>query len=271
MVVKKVKLNQQTEIPILGLGTWTLTGPTAVRAAKQALETGYRHLDTAQIYNNQPEVGQALIASGLAREEVFITSKVWHSNLHHDQVIKSAHQILNQLQTDYLDLLLIHWPNKKVPIKETLQAMEELKQEGLIKAIGVSNFTISHLKKSLSTGIKIAVNQVEFHPSFNQQELKDFCDQNEIILTAYSPLGQGRDLDLDVIQDLAAKHDKTEAQIILNWLMSKEIVAIPRSSNPDHIEENFHALGWALEDEDIKRIDQIDKHHRILNPPHAEF
>lgn len=268
---KKVQFLNGNEAPALGFGTWQLTGKTAVNAVFKALETGFRHIDTADIYANHREVAKAIRESGIKREELFLTTKVWRAFLTEDQIKDSVKKFQEELKTDYFDLLLIHWPDREVPIQETLGTMAELNKAGVIKNYGVSNFTINHLKETLKAGFHPVTNQVEFHPSFNQKELKDFCDQNDIIITAYSPLGQGIDFTLDTILHIAAKYSKSKAQVILNWIIQKKMIAIPRSSSPEHIEDNFETLEWEMETEDIKKIDNIHVKQRILNPSFAEF
>lgn len=269
--MKTLRCNDNASIPILGLGTYKLIGETARKAVKTALDVGYRHIDTASRYGNQREIGAVVAASDVPREEIFITSKIWHTNLRPADLRAEFDQTLNELQTDYLDLLLIHWPNSDIPVSETLEAMYVLKREGRVRAVGVSNFTISHLHEVVDAGFHPAVNQVEYHPSLHQEDLRSFCQDNDIVVTAYSPLAQGHDLDLPVIKSLAKKYNRSAAQVILNWLMSKGIVVIPRSSNPDYIRDNFNAIEWTLDPSDIARIDEIDAHNRIINPPYAEF
>jgi len=258
-------------MPALGFGTWELTGQTCVQAVKKALGIGYRHIDTALMYGNHKEVGQAIKNSGIQREELFITSKVWRDSLTSRGVLNTLNQALKELGCEYLDMYLIHWPNSEVPIKETLGAMQELKEQGLVKAIGVSNFGIQHLKDALATGIQFSNNQVEFHPTFYQKELKEFCDQNNIILTAYSPLGRGEDLNLKIIQNLAEKYSKSSAQVVLNWILKKGIAAIPKASNPEYIQDNFNALQWNLAPKDIILTDELNQKNRIVNPGFNEF
>ncbi len=270
--MKMVKLNENSEIPVLGFGTWQLHGDSCVRSVEYALGVGYRHIDTAESYDNQVEVGRAIRNSGVRRDDIFLTSKVWMTNLKKDQVVNACKKSLDEIDTEYLDLYLIHWPNRSVPIEETLEAMNELKESGLIRAIGVSNFTINHLKDALRSGVELNNNQVEFHPSLNQVELKEFCDENGVVVTAYSPIAQGKDLRIKVVKDLSNKYGKSGAQVILNWLRQKNIVAIPRSSNPIHIKDNFESLDWDLDQEDVREIDDIDrKRIRIVNPLFGDF
>jgi diketogulonate reductase-like aldo/keto reductase len=264
-------------IPVLGFGTSGLHGSECKNAVWFALETGYRHIDTALSYLNQREIGEVIRSYGIQREKLFITSKVPRTKLNADELIKACTQTLDELQTEYLDLFLIHWPNKEIQIAETLGAMKGLKQKGLIKAIGVSNFTINHLKDTLKVPetskdwVEIDNNQVEFHPSLNQKELREFCQKNNISITAYAPLAQGKDLRIQEVREISNKYDKPESQVILNWILSRGMVAIPRSAKPEHIRENFETLSWKLENKDLRVIDSLDKGNRLVSPSSAEF
>lgn len=269
--MKTLKLNDQTHIPVLGLGTWQLEGKVAQEAVEVALETGYRHIDTADAYGNHAAVAEGIKKSGLPRDEIFLTTKLWYTELTQNQIYDSAHRFLNELETDYIDLLLIHWPNKSISYNETLLAMKRLQDQKVIKAIGVSNFTIQHLKGALETGVPITNNQVELHPSFSQPELQHFCHDHNIVITAYSPIGQGDDLFIPIIEELAEKYQRSPSQVILNWIISKGMVAIPKSSNSDHIRDNFQALDWNLSSEDIVKIDNAKQGNRIVHPSFSEF
>lgn len=259
------------QIPALGFGTWLLTGDTCLNSVLTALEVGYRHIDTAAKYENHTDIAKAVKQSGLKREEIFITSKLWINSFRHDQVLTTAKKALDELQTEYLDLYLMHYPNKEVPFTETFDAFEELKSEGLIREWGVSNCTVHHLQDYLDKDYKIANNQVEFHPSFNQNDLKNFCDKNNILVTAYSPLAQGQDIVLEGIKKIAQKCERSASQVILNWLISKNIVAIPKATTRDLIEDNFKALEWQMAPVDVAEIDKMNTNNRLLNPPYAEF
>ncbi len=259
------------KIPVLGSGTWQVKGEQCVQAVEIALEIGYRHIDTAKAYGNHHEIGQVLKRSSIPREELFITSKLWRDFLHKSQVAPELKQTLEELQLDYLDLYLIHWPDSSVPIRETLEALQECKEQGLIKALGVSNFTVAHLNEAATAGVEISNNQVEFHPSLNQEELKDFCDKHGIRVTAYSPIAQGQDLELPLIQKLAQKYDRSPSQVVLNWLIRKNIVAIPRSKDRKHLLDNWKTLEWELRPEEVKQIDQIGGHNRLVKPSFHEF
>jgi 2,5-diketo-D-gluconate reductase B len=267
--MKTFPLKNKNKIPVIGLGTWRLAGRTCEEAVLTALDAGYRHIDTAEIYGNQQEIGNALRESSVKRKDVFMTSKVWRSNLVKEKLIDSAKQTLEALQTDYLDLFLVHWPNEEIPIKETLETMELLKEERLVKNYGVSNFYIPDLEKT--KGFEVVVDQVEFHPSLNQIELKEYCDRKNIVITAYSPLGQGYDLKLEKVKEIAKKYGVSTAQVVINWLIGKGIVAIPRSGDKKHIKDNIKALNWEMEERDKKIIDGLDEGRRLVNPGFADF
>jgi 2,5-diketo-D-gluconate reductase B len=269
--MKTLKLNPESQIPILGFGTWELSGRECQDAVKKALEIGYRLIDTADAYGNHKQVGVAIKDSGVNRSDIFLTTKIWRDSLESAKVFESANRFLEELQTDYIDLLLIHWPNREVPVAETLEAMSKLKKRGIIKAIGVSNFTIHHLQDALKTGFEFSNNQIELHPSFSQPELVKFCKSRNIIVTAYSPIGRGQDLNIPLIQELAKKHHASLSQIILAWFIHKNIVAIPKSSNPLHIKDNFDAMDIELTNNEISQIDNLSSNDRSVSPSFSEF
>lgn len=269
--MKTIQLNKSVSIPVLGFGTWQLIGKDCVNGVRIALETGYRHIDTADKYGNHREVAQGIKQGGVPRNEIFLTTKIWRTDLAKDTVPISCDRFLQELQTDYIDLLLIHWPNKDIPIGETLEAMNKLKEAGKVKAMGVSNFTKHHLEDALKTDIEITNNQVEIHPSFRQEEMKAFCDEKEITVTAYSPLGRGQDIALPTIQTIAQKHNATPAQVILAWLLSRGIIAIPKSDKQEEIESNFKAPELVLSEEDIAAINSVPQGPRLVNPEFAEW
>ncbi len=271
MMTKSLPLTTDASIPVLGFGTWQLTGEECVRGVEAALRMGYCHIDTADAYGNHTEVAEGIKGSGVARKDIFITTKVWNTMHKRDDVIESGERFLKELNTDYIDLLLIHWPVRKVPVAETLKAMDELKRRGIIRAIGVSNFTQHHLEDALAAGVEITNNQVEAHPTFNQNDLRTFCGSKDISVTAYSPLGHGGDLEVPLMLELAKKYSKTPAQIALNWVMSRGMVVIPKSSNPLRIKENFDSMSFELEEDDLERIDVMPQGERIADPPFGEF
>jgi diketogulonate reductase-like aldo/keto reductase len=269
MTVPKITLKSGNEIPVVGLGTWQLQGEECERAVLSALKAGYNHIDTASAYDNHVNVSNAIKKSGIEREKLFLTSKLWLAQM--EDPIDACKQALEELETEYLDLYLIHWPDRDKNITKALQGMKKLKRDGLIRSIGVSNFTTNHLKDVMYSDIQIDINQVEFHPSLNQKELKEFCDKNGITITAYSPIAQGYDLRITTIKMLAEKYNKTESQIILHWLISKRIVAIPRSSNPIHIQNNLEIFGWKMEEEDLNLLETLNSDHRVVDPNFADF
>lgn len=269
--MKKIVLDDGVEIPILGFGTWELTGQACIDSVEKALKTGYTHIDTADRYGNHREVGTGIKKSHIKREMIFLTTKLPPFDLSYDTVLENAKRYLLELQTDYLDLLLIHWPNRHFPLKSTIEAMDKLKKDGLVKSIGVSNFNIRHIQDAISTGFQISLNQIELHPTFYPKDLVKFCKNNKIATTAYSPFGRNSDLSNSKIAGLAQKYNVTPSQIILSWIFSKDIIAIPKSTNPKHIEENFKSLDLVLDEDDLKLIDQIPQNDRIVNPAWSDF
>jgi diketogulonate reductase-like aldo/keto reductase len=270
-MLTQLSLPHNQFMPSLGFGTWKLQGDDCFQAVSKALQVGYRHIDTAHAYQNHVAVGSAIANSSIPREKLFITSKIWRLELSPEQVEPTLIRALQELQTDYLDMYLIHWPNHEVPLAETLLAMDQMRKQGLVKNIGVSNFTIHHLREALKADVQIATNQVEFHPTLNQSELVEFCKLNNISVTAYSPLAQGYDLKLPIVQELSRKYGRPPSQIVLNWILSKDIAAIPRAGNPVYIEENFGATEFAMEPKDLDMLDQQNQDYRVVNPTFAEF
>ena len=260
-------LSNNVSIPELGFGTWqTPNGDVAVSAVKKALEVGYRHIDTAQGYKNEDSVGQAIKESGIPREEIFLTTKLWNENHSYDLVLSSFEESLKKLQTNYIDLFLIHWPN---PVKfrdnwqsanaETWRAMEELYQAGKIKAIGVSNFLPHHFEELKKTAtIFPMVNQIFLAPGELQKEVVSYCKEHNVLLEAYSPLGTGKIFDVPEMQELSDKYGKTIAQIAIRWSLQHGFLPLPKSVTPSRIEENLAVFDFELSDEDMQRIDQLD-------------
>lgn len=206
-------------IPALGLGTWQLTGTTCTDVVETALEMGYRHIDTAQFYDNEAAVGKGLAAADVSRKEVFLTTKAWRTNLRADDVLSSVRQSLNALGVDVIDLLLIHWPHPRIPLAETLGAMEALQSEGVVRHLGVSNFTRSQLQNALRiANVPLVANQVLYHPYKDQSDLQTFCADHDVALTAYSPLARGAVLSDEGLQAIGKEYDKSAAQVALRWL-----------------------------------------------------
>lgn len=270
--MKYVELNSGDQMPLLGLGTWQLQDQTCIDSVKTAVKIGYKHIDTADGYDNHQSVGRGIKESRVKREDLFITSKIKPENLHYDDIKADAQRFLDELEIKYLDLLLIHWPNKDIPLEESLKALKEVKEEGLARNIGVSNFTINHLKDAAKIDPElVAVNQVEFHPTLYQKKLLDYCQENDIVLTAYSPLGRGEVFENEVIQKLADKHDKSPSKLVLKWLIDKDIVAIPKASSREHLESNFDLFDWDLPAEAREKMDQLYEDNRIIDPDFGQF
>lgn len=270
MKIPNVTLKNGVLMPILGLGTWQLTGKECEKAVKDAISLGYTHIDTAEYYNNQKEIGKAI--KNADRKKLFITSKVWHDNLKYDDVIKACEKTLNDLETSYLDLYLIHWPNKRIGMKETFNALKKLYNDKKIRSVGVSNFTIAHLEEALKIfEIPIAVNQVEFHPYLYQKDLLDFCTKNRIILTAYSPLAQGKVFNEKRMTEISKRYNKTPGQITLRWMIDKNIVVIPKARGITHLKSNMKLFDFKLTETDNIMIEALNKNERMINPSFAEF
>lgn len=258
------------QMPEIGLGTYKLKGEECRRSCEMGLELGYRHIDTAEMYENESEVGKAI--EGIDRSELFITSKVWPTNLHYEDALKACENSLRRLGTSYLDLYLIHWPNSAVPIKETLQAMRELHEDDKVRSIGVSNFTVPQLEKAMEISeIPITANQVEFHPWLYQKELLEFCRENGVILTAHTPLGKGKIVNDEILGKLTEKYGKSTAQIALKWELQKGAVPLPRSTSRDHLRENIQLFDWELSPEDLRTIDEKTREKRLVTFHYGDF
>lgn len=268
-----ITLNNQIKIPVLGLGTWRLSGSETIDVVRKALNLGYRHIDTAEMYGNETEIGVAI--KEFDRDQLFITSKVWYDHFHYQEVISSCEGSIKKLGTEYLNLYLVHWPNPAIDMKETFRALKDLYSQGKVKAIGVSNFTIRHLKQALSIcqsiSLPITVNQVEFHPFLYQEALLNFCKENKIYLTAYRPIARGMVNDNVIIRKIAEKFKKTPTQITLKWLIQQEIIAIPKSSSEEHLRENFDIFDFELENSDIEAIKKVNQNKRLVNTEIADF
>ena len=256
-------------IPKIGFGTWKLAdGDEAYKSVSYALEVGYRHVDTAQYYGNEVSVGRAIADSPIKREELFITTKIWNDKHSYDEAKQSVEESLAKLKLNYLDLLLIHWPNPKALREndawktrnaDVWRAMEDLYQAGKVRAIGVSNFMIHHLEPLLEVAtVKPMVNQVLLAPGCSQEDLVAFCRQNEMILEAYSPLGTGSIFDNQTAQDLANKYNKTVAQIALRWSLQKGFLPLPKSATPKNILSNLAIFDFDLTEDDILKLDKIE-------------
>jgi methylglyoxal/glyoxal reductase len=264
----KIMLNNGVKMPALGLGVYKVEdGETVIQAVKTAIEIGYKSIDTASYYDNERGVGEAVRESGIPREELFITSKVWNDQQGYDSTLKAFDESLEKLGMDYLDLYLVHWPVSG-KFKETYRALEKLYEEGRVRAIGVSNFHIHHLEDLLSScKVKPAVNQVEYHPHLAQLELKAFCEKEHIQLEAWSPLKRGRLLDEPTLKEIGKKYGKSVAQVILRWDIQNHVVTIPKSINAERIRENADIFDFVLTAEEIMRIDELNINERLGSNP----
>lgn len=267
-----VELLNGIEMPRLGLGVWRAKdGQETENAVLTALKAGYRSIDTASMYGNEQGVGRAIRASGVPREQVFVTTKVWNNEQGYDNTLKAFRNSLKRLEMDYADLYLVHWPVLE-KYKETYRALEELYDQGAVRSIGVSNFEIHHLEDLMgSCRIKPMVNQVELHPLHTQKKLFSFCRKEGIQLESWRPLMQGR-LDLPLIKELAAKYGKSSAQIVLRWHLQLGVVTIPKSAQEHRIRENGDLFDFELEPEDMNRIDELNQNQRFgADPNHINF
>lgn len=260
----------------LGLGTYTLTGDDGIETMGGALDAGYRHIDTARLYGNQSEVGNAIEAASVDREDLFVATKIAHFEEPEktpNYIREGVEEGRQMLGGDSIDLLYHHWPRTVDEIDAVLPVFEELHESGDIDRIGVSNYRVEDVERATDlVNTPIYANQVEMHPLLPQEDLYEVCREHDIYVVAYAPLAQGKVFDVPEIVDVAEKHDTTPAAVSLAWLLSHEsVVAIPRSSSLDHIEENLEARNLELDDEDIERIDGIDETHRCEDPDWMEW
>ena len=255
-------------MPVLGLGTWENDEPAqCTESVTNALDAGYRHVDTAQIYGNEAAVGEGIAESDVDRDDIFLATKVWIDQLSPADVASSTRESLDKLGVDGVDLLYVHWPAGKYEPEETLPAFAELRDDGLIDRIGVSNFEPHHLDAATGAlGEAPFANQVEMHPLLRQEELREYADANDVELVAYSPLARGEILDDPAIVDIAEKHGVSAARVSLAWLREKGVTAIPKATGTDHIRDNLASLDLELDEEDIAAIDDLGRTDRQLNP-----
>lgn len=261
-----ITLNDGVQIPQLGLGVWQLDDEQAYASSVAALKAGYRHIDTAMIYGNEAGVGRAIAESGLAREEIFVTTKLWNTDQGFDSTLRAFDASLAKLGLEQLDLYLIHWAlPKKVAYRDTWKAFVRLQQEGRVRSIGVSNFHAEHLQHIIGdTGVTPSVNQIELHPDFAQVDLVEFCKGLNIVTESWSPLGQGGALlSQPVLSQIAEKHGKSAAQVILRWHIQNQHVVIPRSSNPERIAQNLDVFDFVLDAQDLQAIARIPQTGRL--------
>lgn len=263
----KIQLNDGREIPTIGYGTWLTPAAEAHVRVRQAIEAGYRHIDCAAVYDNEPQVGQGIRESNIPRSELFVTSKVWNTHRGFDQVLRAFEKTITDLRADYLDLYLVHWPANETQYPSdawrhlnaaTWRAMERLHDEGAAKSIGVSNFLPHHLDAlALTANIPPAVNQIEFHPGYYQSDLVQYCFANSIAVEAWSPLGSGRILNDKTLADIANHYNRTIAQLCIRWVLQHGIIALPKSLNPARMQQNLSVDDFVISDNHMRQIDQL--------------
>ncbi len=262
---------QGINLPRLGLGTYRMQGDVCRAAVESALGLGYRHIDTAEMYGNEEAVGAAIAASGVARKDLHVTTKVWHENLAPDAIRKAFDASLTKLRLDHVDLYLVHWPSKIMNLAAVFETLEKLRAEGRTRAIGVCNFNLALLRKAVDE-IKapIACNQIEYHVMLDQTPVRSYLAEKSIPLVAYAPLAQGRAATNETLMTIARKHDATPAQVALKWLLDQDdVAAIPKASRAESQQANLDALKLKLDDDDRKAIGALPKTQRFVNPPFA--
>ncbi len=263
--MRELILNDGEKIPIVGFGTYKAKEQEGIQSVVDALSNGYRLIDTAAAYENEEAVGNGIKASGISRDQVVVTTKLWREMLGYEQTKAALEKSLSRLGLDYIDLYLIHWPanarnykNWQQTNADTWRAMEELQGEGKIRSIGVSNFWQEHLEALFQTANAVpAVNQIEFHPGYWQPELTEFCRQQGIVVESWSPLARGGVFGNEVLESIANRHGKSVAQVCLRWVIQHDVIVIPKSTSPKRIEENIQLFDFELSDEEMKQIDDL--------------
>src|SRR5712672_3012733 len=243
------------KIPAIGLGTWELRGRTCARLVEQALKLGYRHIDTAQVYENEREVGEGLRASRIRRDEMFVTTKIWTTHFAPNDLERSTKESLTKLRFTEVDLLLLHWPNPQVPLSETLGALAHVKKLGMSRHIGVSNFTVALIDEAVAACPEpLVCDQVEYHPYLDQTKVKEACARHGMAVVAYSPVAKGRVKNDELLAHIGDRYRKSAAQVCLRWLVQKNFAALPRTSRLERLSENIEIFDFELSDEDMRQI-----------------
>ena len=258
-------LRNSYKIPCIGFGTWQLEeGEQAAESVRRAISCGYRHIDTAAAYHNERGVGEGVRTCGLPREQIFVTDKVWNTKRGYDKTMATFEKTMGRLGLDYLDLYLIHWPANAMQFPnweeinvDTWRALSELYDAGRIRSIGVSNFKPHHLRALMECGIKPMINQIEFHPGLLQQETRDYCRANGIVVEAYSPLGTGKMLRNETLVSIASRYGKSVSQICLRWCLQHEVIPLPKSADPTHMRQNTEIFDFGISPEDMALIDAL--------------
>lgn len=262
-----VDLNNRVKIPLIGLGTYLSTGDRGYRAVRHAIKIGYRHIDTAMMYDNEVEIGMAIRDSDEPREKIFLTTKLWNSDHGFEQTKAAFDASLERLGLEYVDLYLIHWPVQGLRL-DSWRALEELYKEGKCRSIGVSNYMERHLEELLKIAKVVpVVNQVEFHPYLYLKELQDYCMKKKILIQAYSPLTKGRMLNDPPLKDIAKKYQKSTAQILIRWCLQRETIVLPKSANHNNITENMEIYDFEISKEDMKTLDAFHRNMRVTWDP----
>ncbi len=251
--IPAMELKTGAQMPKLGLGTWKLTGDTCVKAVDAALRMGYTHIDTADVYGNHRQVAEGIADHD--RESFWITSKVNRGDLQYDDVLATCEKNLEELGTDYVDLYLIHWPDPSVPVEETFRALRRINDEGMARNIGVSNFLVEHLPEAIEVAeVPIVNDQIKFHPAHQPWDVVELCRENDIAVTAYSPLGHGDLLDNPTLKGIAEEVDRTVAQVCIRWLLQQEMIVIPKGSSEEHLRENMQVFDFHISPERDEQI-----------------
>jgi len=242
-------------IPSIGLGTWELRGRACARLVEQAIKFGYRHVDTAQMYDNEREVGEGLRASGIPRDEIFVTTKVWTTHFAPNDLERSVRESLKQLRLAQIDLLLLHWPNPRVPLVETLGALANVRRLGMARHVGVSNFTVALIEEAIALSPEpLVCNQVEYHPYLDQTKVLNACRHHDMAVVAYSPIAKGRIKNDETLTMIGAAHGKTAGQVSLRWLIQQNVAAIPRTARIERLSENIDIFDFTLSDDEMARL-----------------
>lgn len=258
---ENIKLNNEVYIPSIGFGTSLVIGDECIQIIQKAIEVGYRHIDTALVYENEIEIGKAIKQSNINRKDLFITSKVWKDSMGYEKTLNSFEKSLKMLDLEYIDLFLIHWPNNKNESLnvETWKALETLYKKGKVKAIGVSNFLKHHLEALLpNCEIFPMVNQIEFHPGLMRKETIDFCKENNIVVEAWAPLGKGQMLNNETLNNIATKYNKSTAQLCLKWCLQNDVIPLPKSSNENRMKQNLDLFDFEIAEEDMDMINNME-------------
>jgi len=263
---------QGISVPALGFGTWQLSGKDAVRSVDFAIQNGYTHIDTAQIYENEAEVGDGIKQSGVQRDKIFLTTKVWRGEFSGGTVLESVDESLRKLKTDYVDMLLVHWPFPETPVAKLVEGVMQAQEAGKTKLIGVSNFTVKQMEEALKiSGGRVCNNQVEYHPYLSQKPVLEFVQKNNMMLTAYSPVARGKAVRDAMMKEIGLKYAKNAGQVALRWLMQQDdVAAIPKSATPDNIKSNIDIFDFQLTANEIKKIHALARADgRQVNPGFA--